>query len=75
MKIIKEVYKKGIDELCLSTRATNCLKRNNFTTIEDILDRQSELYKLRGAGVKTVHEIKREILKLQARVRHSAING
>lgn len=64
IKVKESVYKRNIDCLCLSVRASNCLKRNGFITIEDILDRQNELYSLRGAGVKTVREIKREIIRL-----------
>lgn len=63
--VIKEsVYKKKIEELDLSVRAYNCLRRAKMETIEDILDRQHELSHLRGCGANTVREIKNKIVKL-----------
>lgn len=64
-EINDEVYNRNVEELVLSTRAINCLRRNKITTIKEILDRQHELSDFRHAGMKTVTEIKAAILKMQ----------
>ena len=61
---IRFVYNKSgvlegdLDNLGLSERAYNCARRGKIMTIEDIGKRWNELGRLRGAGVKTVKEIK-----------------
>lgn len=62
MKIKESIYKQDLSVLGLSTRAENCLYRNGFSTIEDVIDRQEKLYSMRGAGKKVVSEIKRKII-------------
>ena len=53
----------SIDELNLSVRASNGLKRAQITTIDGILEKSSaDLYKLRNMGVKSVKEIKNAVL-------------
>lgn len=63
--ISEVVYQKPIEELELSVRAYNALRRAKMQTIEDILDRQEELYKIKQCGVKSVKEIKNKILAMQ----------
>lgn len=65
LAIKESVYKNEIEVLDLSERAKNVLKRNKFVTIEDVLDRQEELPKLKNLGVKTLTEIKNKIWHYQ----------
>lgn len=71
--ISPEVYQKNVCDLDLSQRALNILKRNKMDTIEDVLDRQSELYSLKGCGVTSVKEIKNKILEMQIEETCSAL--
>lgn len=53
----------SIDELNLSVRASNGLKRAQIMTVDGILEKSSaDLYKLRNMGVKSVKEIKNAVL-------------
>lgn len=52
-----------IEELELSVRSYNCLKRANINTIEDLISRtENEMHKIRNLGLKSLNEI-RNILK------------
>lgn len=58
-----KIYAASIDELELSVRATNCLKRAGIMTIENLMDIAStdELLKLRNLGKKSYNEIKTKL--------------
>ena len=55
--------KLTIEELDLSVRAFNCLKRASINTIADLLDRSVEdLEKVRNLGKKSIDEIEAKLL-------------
>ncbi len=56
------IFNKDIDELDLSVRARNCLKRNHIMTITDIGDHWDELHRIKNMGVKTIKEIKNKYI-------------
>lgn len=47
----------SIDDLCLSVRATTCLKRAGFKTLKDVISNQSSLPYIRNLGKRTLQEI------------------
>ncbi len=66
----REETKKGkvlemtIEELDLSVRSFNCLKRANIDTVEDLISKtEDEMIKVRNLGKKSLEEV---ILKLQS---------
>lgn len=63
----KQIYALSIEELDLSVRTYNCLKRANVTTVADILQLSSEdILQIRNIGKKVIDEIieKLEMLKI-----------
>jgi len=53
-----DLSKTKIDELELSVRASNCLKRANIYTLADLLEKtEDDLSKIRNLGNKSVDEI------------------
>lgn len=54
----------SVDELELSVRAQNCLKRAGIMTVEKLIDTagSDELLKLRNLGKKSYNEIKTKLL-------------
>ena len=53
-----------IEELDMSVRAFNCLKRANINTVEDLINRTEEdMIKVRNLGKKSLEEV---IQKLQS---------
>ena len=59
------VCKLSIDELDLSVRGNNCLKRDGIHFIGDLIDRieNSSLKSIRNLGGKTMSEIKTKLLE------------
>ena len=59
------VCKSKIEELNLSVRGYNCLKRVGINYIEDLINmiEKSDLYSIRNLGKKTVVEIKTTLLE------------
>ena len=49
---------RDIDELLLSTRSYNCLRRAGITCIKEVGDNWNNLNKMKVTGKKTVKEIK-----------------
>ena len=62
----KKVCSLPIDNLSLSVRGFNALKRNNFNTVGDVIDaiKDNRLIAIRNLGQKTVKEIKTQIINL-----------
>ncbi|AEX85268.1 DNA-directed RNA polymerase subunit alpha [Marinitoga sp. 1135] len=57
-----EVLETRIDELDLSKRAKNCLKREKINTVRDILKKDpDELMKIKNFGKKSLDEIRKEL--------------
>lgn len=64
-KITKPVLETKLESMKLSNRAINCMKRLQCVTVEDFIDNQYVVAKVKGCGVKTITEIKNKILELQ----------
>ncbi len=64
-EVVKEkVLEMTIEELDMSVRAFNCLKRANINTVEDLINRTEEdMIKVRNLGKKSLEEV---IQKLQS---------
>jgi hypothetical protein len=66
----EEILKLGIEELELTVRAFNCLKRDGVNTIADVISKsEQQLIKTRNLGKKSVNEILRRIGDLGLRLR------
>ncbi|MDI3472114.1 MAG: DNA-directed polymerase subunit alpha [Thermotogaceae bacterium] len=61
-KIDEEIFLKPIEELELSVRSLNCLKRDKIETIGDLLNRtEDELLRIRNFGKKSLDEVKEKL--------------
>ena len=64
-KVEKEpdtVLKMTIEELDLSVRSFNCLKRANINTVEDLVNKtEEEMIKVRNLGRKSLEEVKQKL--------------
>ena len=64
-KVEKEpdtVLKMTIEELDLSVRSFNCLKRANINTVEDLVNKtQDEMIKVRNLGRKSLEEVEHKL--------------
>lgn len=58
MEVIKDV---DINELGLSVRTHNCLRRAGINTVQDIVDNYSRLHKARSLGKVSYKEITEKI--------------
>lgn len=58
MKIKNNV---DINELDLSVRAWNCLRRANINTVQDIVDNFENLHRVRNLGCKCYNEVVEKI--------------
>jgi len=55
-----------IDDMELSVRATNCLKREHIETLEQLLNyREDELLQIRNFGQKSIQEVKDKVKHLE----------
>lgn len=63
-KITSPVLEKDIEEIGLSQRTLNCLRRCNCNTVEDVLDMQYKLPEIKGVGKKIISEAKNKILEM-----------
>ena len=62
--IKEKVLEMTIEELDMSVRSFNCLKRAGIDTVEDLITRtEAEMMKVRNLGTKSLEEV---ILKLQS---------
>ncbi len=61
----KERKYPTIEELELSVRAYNCLKRENIDTVDKLLNyREEDLLKIRNFGQKSIQEVKNKVKEL-----------
>ncbi|SHH49751.1 DNA-directed RNA polymerase subunit alpha [Thermosipho atlanticus] len=59
-----EILSRKIDELDLSMRALNCLKRDKIETIGDLISRgEEELLKIKNFGQKSLDEVKQKLVE------------
>jgi DNA-directed RNA polymerase subunit alpha len=57
-----QVLEMTIEELDLSVRSFNCLKRANINTVEDLISKtQSEMIKVRNLGHKSLEEVEHKL--------------
>lgn len=60
-----KIMETTIEEMDLSVRSSNCLKRAGINTVEELLSRsEDELMKVRNLGKKSLQEIKKRLVKL-----------
>lgn len=61
----QKVLEMSINDLELSVRSTNCLKRSNILTVEDLVRKTDrELGKVRNLGQKSLEEVKNKLVEL-----------
>ena len=57
-----QVLEMTIEELDLSVRSFNCLKRANINTVEDLINKtQEEMIKVRNLGRKSLEEVEHKL--------------
>ena len=55
---LKKMLETSIDDLDLSVRAYNCLKRAGILTIRDLVEKsENEMMKIRNLGKKSLKEV------------------
>ena len=61
----EKVLEMSIEELELSVRSYNCLKRANISTVEDLISKsESEMMKVRNLGKKSFDEVTNKLRSL-----------
>ena len=61
----EKILEKSIDEMELSVRSFNCLKRAGITTVEDLTNKtESEMMKVRNLGKKSLDEVTAKLRNL-----------
>ena len=61
-----------IEELDLSVRSYNCLKRAGINTVEELVMRnEEEMMKVRNLGRKSLEEVQQKLLALGLSLRHN----
>ena len=54
-----------VEELDLSVRSYNCLKRANINTVQELVNKtDSEMMKVRNLGKKSLEEVKNKLAEL-----------
>ncbi len=63
---VNENIKRGVDELELSVRSSNCLKNANIKTIADLVQKtEMEMLKTKNFGRKSLNEIKEILAEME----------
>jgi len=63
-----------IEELELSVRSSNCLKRAGINTVEELVDKtEDDLMKVRNLGKKSLQEIKDKLDELDLDLKENEI--
>lgn len=61
----EKVLEMSIDELELSVRSSNCLKRTNINTVEELISRtEEEMGRVKNLGKKSLNEIKKKLAEI-----------
>ena len=61
----QKALETSIDDLDLSVRAYNCLKRAGMTTVQDLTDKtENEMMKIRNLGKKSLKEVINKVKSL-----------
>lgn len=67
-----KLLEMGIDELDLSVRSYNCLKRAGINTIQDLISKTpEEMMKVRNLGKKSLDEVEEKLVRLGLSLRSS----
>jgi DNA-directed RNA polymerase alpha subunit len=62
-----ELYNLSIEDLKLSARTSNCLRRGNINTVGEVLERSdTELLALRNFGERSLKELKEHLAQIGA---------
>ena len=68
----EKVLEMSIEELELSVRSFNCLKRANINTVEELVSKTSdEMMKVRNLGRKSLDEVLQKLKDLNLHLRDS----
>ncbi len=66
LSIPDEKYNMQVDQLDLSVRTMNCLRRSGITTVGELISKKpKELLKLRNFGQKSFHEIEERLKEME----------
>ena len=66
------VYEKSIDDLDLSVRSYNCLKRAGISSVEELVKTtEEEMMKVRNLGRKSLEEVQQKLEELGLSLRAS----
>lgn len=69
----KAIYDKPIEDLDLSLRSYNCLKRANINTVGDILSKDAgELSKIRNFGKKSYYEVEMKLNEMGLQIKEKS---
>ena len=69
---MEKVQEMTIEDLDLSVRAYNCLKRANINTVAELIQRNEEdMMKVRNLGKKSLEEVEQKLAALGLGLRHS----
>ena len=69
---MEKVQEMTIEELDLSVRAYNCLKRANINTVAELVQRNEEdMMKVRNLGKKSLEEVEQKLAALGLSLRRS----
>ena len=68
----EKILEMTIEELDLSVRSYNCLKRAGINTVDELVQRnEEEMMKVRNLGRKSLEEVQQKLLGLGLSLRHS----
>ena len=68
----EKILEMTIEELDLSVRSYNCLKRADINTVDELVQRnEEEMMKVRNLGRKSLEEVQQKLLGLGLSLRHS----
>lgn len=71
----EKVLEMTIEELDLSVRSYNCLKRAGINTVEELTQKsEDEMGKVRNLGQKSIEEIKNKLLELGLSLKEDELN-
>ena len=61
-----DIVGKSIEELDLSVRSYNCLKRAGINTVEDLIQKtEDDMMKVRNLGKKSLEEVREKLIELE----------
>ncbi|MDO5439992.1 MAG: DNA-directed RNA polymerase subunit alpha [Erysipelotrichaceae bacterium] len=65
------IINMSIDDLDLTVRSYNCLKRANISTVEELINKtEDEMSKVRNLGKKSLKEVKEKLAELNLSFKH-----